>query len=73
MALLHEKEDDHNHKDKRITRRRGQVYSLEPGETHPIGEFVIVAKFNGRVLCHLASRLACVIRQGGRKGGRLKT
>jgi len=32
-------------------------------------EFVIVAKFDGHELCHLASRLANVIRQGGREGG----
>ena len=30
------------------------------------GEFVIVAKFGGYVLCHFASRLANVMRQGGR-------
>ena len=40
---------------------------------HPTGEFVIVAKFGGYVLRHLASRLVNVIRQGGREGGRLKT
>ena len=45
-------------------RRRGQ-YSLEPEKVHPTGEFVIVAKFGGYVLHHLAScRLANVIRQG---------
>ena len=31
------------------------------------GEFVIVAKFGGHALCHLASRLANVIGQGGRQ------
>jgi len=41
-------------------------YSLEPQNAHPTGEFVIVAKFGGHVLHHLASRLANVIRQGGR-------
>jgi len=30
------------------------------------GEFVIVTKFGGHALCHLASRLVNVIRQGGR-------
>jgi len=52
---------------KERTRRRGQI----PVKTHPIGEFIIVAKFSGHVLHHLASRLANVIRQGGREGGRL--
>ena len=33
-------------------------------------EFVIVAKFGGHKLCHLASRLANVVRQGGRQGCR---
>ena len=38
-----------------------------PEKAHPIGEFIIVAKFSGHVLRHLASRLANVIRQGGRQ------
>jgi len=36
-------------------------------KAHLTGEFVIVAKFGGHALCHLASRLANVIRQGGRQ------
>jgi len=34
------------------------------------GDFVIMAKFAGHVLHHLASRLVNVIWQGGRKGGK---
>ena len=37
---------------------------LEPEKAHPTGEFIIVAKFDGHMLCHLASRVANVIRQG---------
>jgi len=44
-------------------------YLSEPQKAHLTGEFVIVAKFGGHVLHHLASRLANVIRQGGRLGG----
>ena len=40
---------------------------MEPEKVHPTGEFVIVAKLGGHVLHHLASRLANVIRQGGRQ------
>ena len=40
---------------------------MEPEKAHPTGEFVIVAKFGGHVLHHLASRLANVIGQGGRE------
>ena len=65
MAFLHKAEDDHNHKDgKHGTEDR---YSSEPQKAHPTGEFVIVAKFGGHALRHLASRLANVIRQGGRE------
>jgi len=42
-------------------------YSSEPQKVHLTGEFVIVAKFGGHALCHLASRLVNVIRQGGRE------
>ena len=62
MALLHE-EDDHNHKDK--TNNKVQRTDT-PEKAHPTGEFVIVARFGGHVLHHLASRLVNVIRQGGR-------
>ena len=44
-------------------------YSSEPQKAHLIGEFVIMAKFGGHALRHLASRLANMVR----KGGRLKT
>ena len=40
---------------------------LEPEKAHPTGEFIIVAKFGGHVLHHLASRLANVIRYRGRQ------
>ena len=42
-------------------------YSSEPQKAHLTGEFVIVAKFGGHALHHLASRLANVVRQGGRE------
>ena len=35
----------------------------EPEKAHCTGEFVIVAKFGGHVLCHLASSLSNMIRQ----------
>jgi len=38
-----------------------------PQKAHLTGEFVIVAKFGGHALRHLASRLENVIRQGGRQ------
>ena len=43
------------------------IYLSEPKKTHPIDEFVIVAKFGGHVLRHLASRLVNMIRQAGRQ------
>jgi len=36
-------------------------------KAHLTGEFIIVAKFGGHALCHLAYRLANVVRQGGRQ------
>jgi len=38
-------------------------YLSEPEKAHPIGEFIIVAKFGGHSLQHLASRLANVVRE----------
>jgi len=69
MALLHEEEDDHNHKDKSGDKwhRIDTHWNLK---RHIPREFVIVVKFGGHVLCHLASRLTNVIRQGGREAGR---
>jgi len=66
MAFLHEEEedDDHNHTDEKKEYGVEDRYSLEPQKAHLTGEFVIVAKFGGHVLRHLASRLANVIRQG---------
>ena len=58
MALLHEEENDHNHKDKKKEQGLEDRYSSEPEKAHPTGEFVIVAKFGGHVLHHFASRLA---------------
>ena len=42
-------------------------YSSEPEKAHFTGKFLIVEKFGGLALCHLASRLANVIRQGDRR------
>jgi len=67
MASLHEEEDDHNTTDERKQYGAEDRYSSEP---HLTGEFVIVGKFGGHALRHLASRLA---RQGGRQRGRLNT
>jgi len=57
MAFLHE-EDDHNTADERKEYGAEDRYSLEPHKAHLTGEFVIVAKFGGLVLRHLACRLA---------------
>jgi len=67
MAFLHEEDDDHNTTDGRKEYGAEDRYSSEPQKTHLTGEFVIVAKFGGQALRHLASRLANVIRQGGRE------
>jgi len=66
MAFLHEEEDNHNTTDKRKEYGTEDRYLSEPQKAHLTGEFVIVAKFGGHALHHLASRLAIVIRQGGR-------
>ena len=66
MAFLHE-EDDHNHTDERKEYGAEDRYSLEPQKAHLTGEFVIVEKFGGHALHYLASTLANVIRQGGRR------
>jgi len=42
-------------------------YLSEPQKAHLTGEFVIVGKFGGHALRCLASRLANVVRQGGRQ------
>ena len=39
----------------------------EPQKAHLTGEFVIVAKFGGHALRHLATRLANVIREAGKQ------
>ena len=70
MAFLHEEEDHHNSTDERIMYGTEDRYSSEPQKAHLTGEFVIVAKFGGHALRHSASRLANVIRQGGREGER---
>ena len=60
MAFLHE-EDDHNHTNEKKENGAEDRYSSEPQNAHLTGEFIIVAKFGGHVLCHLAPRLANVI------------
>jgi len=66
MAFLHEEEDDHNTTDERKEYGAEDRYSLEPQKAHLTGDFVIMVKFGGHALRHLASRLVNVIRQGGR-------
>jgi len=68
MAFLHEEENDHNHTDERKEYGAEDRYSSEP-QRHIslLSSFVIVAKFGGHALHHLASRLANVVRQGGRQ------
>jgi len=66
MASLHE-EDSHNTTDERKEYGAEDRYLSEPQKAHLTGGFVIVAKFGGHALCHLASRLANVVRQGGRQ------
>ena len=61
---LHEEED--NHTDEKKKYGTEDRYSSEPQKARLTGEFVTVAKFGGHALRHLASRLANVIRQGGR-------
>ena len=58
MALLHEEENNHNHKDEKKEHSAEDRYSSEPQKAHTTGKFVIVAKFGG-----LASTLANVISQ----------
>ena len=60
MAFLLE-EDDYNHIDKRKEYGTEDRYSSEPQKVHLTGEFIIVAKYSGHALHHLASRLANVI------------
>jgi len=67
MAFWHEEEDDHTHTDERKEYGAEDRYSSESQKAHPTGKFVIVAKFGGCVLRHLASRLANVVREGSRK------
>ena len=59
MAFLHKKEDNHFHTDEKKNEEYGAEdrYLLEPQKVHLTGEFVIVAKFGGHALRHLASRL----------------
>ena len=62
MAFLHEEEGDHNHKDEKKEHGVEDRYSSEPQKAHPTSESVVVAKFSGHALHHLASRLVNVIR-----------
>ena len=61
MAFLHEDEDDHNDTDEKKEYSTEDRYSSELQKAHLTGKFVIVAKFGGHVLRHLA------IRQVGRQ------
>ena len=61
MAFLHE-EDNHNHTDEKKEYGAEDRYLSEPQKAHLTGEFIIVTKFGGHALRHLASRLANVIR-----------
>ena len=65
MAFLNG-DDDHNYKDEKKEHGAEDRYSSKPQKAHLTGEFVTVAKFGGHALCHLASRHANMIRQGGR-------
>ena len=67
MAFLHEEQDNHNHTDERKEYGAEDRHSSESQKAHLTGEFVIVEKFGGHVLHHLASRLVNVIRQRGRR------
>ena len=67
MAFLHEEEDDHTHTDERKEYGAEDRYLSEPQKAHLTDEFVIVEKFGGHALHHLAFRLANVIREGGRE------
>ena len=71
MAFLHEEEDSNNHKDEKKEHGIEDRYLLEPQNAHPTGEFIIVVKFGGHALHHLASRLTNVIRRGGREAENL--
>jgi len=63
MAFLHE--EDYNNTDERKEYGTEDRYSSEPQKAHLTGEFVIFAKFSGHALCHLASRLANVVKEYG--------
>jgi len=62
MAFLHEEEDNHNTTDERKEYGAEDKYSSEPQKGYLTVEFVIVTKFGGHALHHLASRLASVVR-----------
>ena len=62
-----EQHEKHLYTDERKEYGAEDRYSLEPQKAHLTGEFVIVEKFGGHALRHLASTLANVIRQGGRQ------
>ena len=64
MAFLHKEEGDHSHTYEKKEYGSKDKYSSEPQKA---GEFIIVAKFGGHAFRHLASRLANLIRQGGRR------
>ena len=47
-------------------KRKSMAQRTDPQKAHLTGESIIVTKFGGYALRHLASRLVNVIRQGGR-------
>jgi len=67
LAFLYEEEDDHTHTDERKEYGAEDRYSSEPQKAHLTGEFIIFAKVGDHALHHLASRLANVVRQGGKE------
>jgi len=67
MAFLHEEEDDHYTTDETKEYGAEDRYSSEHQKAHLTGEFVIMAKFGGHALRRLVSRLANVVREGGRQ------
>jgi len=52
MAFLLEEEYSHNHADERKKNGAEDRYLSEPQKAHLTGEFIIFAKFGGRVLHH---------------------
>ena len=65
---------DHSHTAEKKEYGAEDRYSSEPQKVHLTGKFVIVAKFGGHALRHLASRLVNMrLVNMIRQGDRLKT